>query len=85
MDSISMTVNQPRFRGEAVRWRREDRGWSLGDLAERTKVTKERIRQVERGDEPGRNLREKLGEVFGIDWRRFYDDTDTDRRRKRDA
>ena len=75
-------VGQPKFRGYLIRVRREDRNWSLGELAEKVGVTKERIRQVERGDEPGRNLRERLGEVFGVSWHRFYEEPNDDRARR---
>lgn len=64
------------FRGDRVQQLRELKGWTGRELAERVGVTRARIHQVEAGAAPSLPLAMRLGEVLGIDWRRFFEDTE---------
>lgn len=53
--------------GAGIRAERENRGWSLTDLAARAKVSRAMIHKVERGDSsPTANLLGKLSGAFGL-------------------
>jgi transcriptional regulator with XRE-family HTH domain len=57
----------------AVRSEREERGWSLSDLANRSNVSKAMISKIERGEtKPTASLLVKISSAFGMTLARFF-------------
>jgi len=74
MDMMMTAPPRQCFQGKKVRWGREMKKLTLSELAKRTGVSKERIRQIEAGGMPSIDLLGRIANELGIDWRKFFDE-----------